>query len=201
MLLAEEIPDILQEIRYYSSYNFVGERIDGYEQPVALVTRECAEALKKVNALLLSAGYRMKVYDAYRPQRAVDHFVRWAEDPDDLRMKPFFYPGVEKTVLFAEHYLAKYSGHSRGSTVDLTLFDMKTGKEADMGGVFDFFGERSHPDFSGDLTAKQKENRALLRSAMLSNGFAPSVSEWWHFGLENEPYPDTYFDFPNRWDR
>lgn len=196
VVLAEEIPDVISEIRYYTTYNFVGERITGYNKPVALVTKECADALRNVNRELLALGYRMKIYDTYRPQRAVDHFVRWAEDLDDTRMKPFFYPGVDKTVLFDEHYLARKSGHSRGSTVDLTLFDMKTGKDADMGGPFDFFGELSHPDYTETLTETQIKNRSVLRNAMLSTGFLPSASEWWHFTLKNEPYPETYFDFP-----
>ncbi len=196
VVLAEEIPDVISETRYYTTYNFVGERITGYNKPVALVTKECADALRNVNRELLALGYRMKIYDTYRPQRAVDHFVRWAEDLDDTRMKPFFYPGVDKTVLFDEHYLARKSGHSRGSTVDLTLFDMKTGKDADMGGPFDFFGELSHPDYTETLTETQIKNRSVLRNAMLSAGFLPSASEWWHFTLKNEPYPETYFDFP-----
>lgn len=196
VVLAEEIPDVISEIRYYTTYNFVGERITGYNKPIALVTKECADALRNVNRELLALGYRMKIYDTYRPQRAVDHFVRWAEDLDDTRMKPFFYPGVDKTVLFDEHYLARKSGHSRGSTVDLTLFDMKTGKDADMGGPFDFFGELSHPDYTETLTETQIKNRSVLRNAMLSTGFLPSASEWWHFTLKNEPYPETYFDFP-----
>lgn len=196
VVLAEEIPDVISEIRYYTTYNFVGERITGYNKPVALVTKECADALRNVNRELLALGYRMKIYDTYRPQRAVDHFVRWAEDLDDTRMKPFFYPDVDKTVLFDEHYLARKSGHSRGSTVDLTLFDMKTGKDADMGGPFDFFGELSHPDYTETLTETQIKNRSVLRNAMLSAGFLPSASEWWHFTLKNEPYPETYFDFP-----
>ncbi|MBQ0092194.1 MAG: M15 family metallopeptidase [Clostridiales bacterium] len=196
VVLTEEIPDMISEIRYYTTYNFVGERITGYNKPVALVTKECADALRNVNRELLALGYRMKIYDTYRPQRAVDHFVRWAEDLDDTRMKPFFYPGVDKTVLFDEHYLARKSGHSRGSTVDLTLFDMKTGKDVDMGGPFDFFGELSHPDYTETLTETQIKNRSVLRNAMLSAGFLPSASEWWHFTLKNEPYPETYFDFP-----
>lgn len=195
VVLAEEIPDVISEIRYYTTYNFVGERITGYNKPIALVTKECADALRNVNRELLALGYRMKIYDTYRPQRAVDHFVRWAEDLDDTRMKPFFYPGVDKTVLFDEHYLARKSGHSRGSTVDLTLFDMKTGKDVDMGGPFDFFGELSHPDYTETLTETQIKNRSVLRNAMLSAGFLPSASEWWHFTLKNEPYPETYFDF------
>ncbi|MBQ3433652.1 MAG: M15 family metallopeptidase, partial [Selenomonadaceae bacterium] len=147
VVLAEVVPDIIQEIRYYSTYNFVGDRIDGYEQPCALMTREAAEALKKVSDDLMKMGYRLKVYDAYRPQKAVDHFVRWAKDINDKRMKNYFYPELGKERLFPEDYIMEKSGHSRGSTIDLTLFDMKTGKEVDMGGTFDYFGELSHPDY------------------------------------------------------
>ena len=126
---------------------------------------------------------------------AVDHFVRWSKDPEDVRMKQYFYSDLEKDVLFPQHYIMERSGHSRGSTVDLTLFDMAAGKEADMGGTFDFFGEVSHPDYR-DITEEQYANRMILRSAMLSHGFLPIGTEWWHFTLENEPYPDTYFTFP-----
>ncbi|MBQ6757656.1 MAG: M15 family metallopeptidase [Selenomonadaceae bacterium] len=197
VVLAEVVPDIIQEIRYYSTYNFVGDRIDGYEQPCALMTREAAEALKKVSDDLMKMGYRLKVYDAYRPQKAVDHFVRWAKDINDKRMKNYFYPELGKERLFPEDYIMEKSGHSRGSTIDLTLFDMKTGKEVDMGGTFDYFGELSHPDYK-KITKAQYKNRMILRDAMVKHGFKPLYSEWWHFTLENEPYPDTYFTFPVR---
>lgn len=195
VVLAEVVPDIIQEIRYYSTYNFVGDRIDGYEMPCALMTREAAEALKKVSEDLKKQGYRLKVFDAYRPQMAVSHFVRWAEDIRDKRMKKYFYPKVDKTKLFEQGYIAAKSGHSRGSTVDLTLFDMTTEKEVDMGGTFDYFGELSHPDYKG-ITQTQFKNRMILRKAMIKHGFRPLEEEWWHFTLENEPYPDTYFTFP-----
>lgn len=195
VVLAEVVPDIIQEIRYYSTYNFVGDRIDGYEMPCALMTREAAEALKKVSDDLKKQGYRLKVFDAYRPQMAVSHFVRWAEDIRDKRMKKYFYPKVDKTKLFEQGYIAAKSGHSRGSTVDLTLFDMTTEKEVDMGGTFDYFGELSHPDYKG-ITQTQFKNRMILRKAMIKHGFRPLEEEWWHFTLENEPYPDTYFTFP-----
>ena len=195
VLLSDVVPDIIQEIRYYSTYNFVGDRIDGYDEPCALMTREAAEALKAVSDEVKQYGYRLKVYDAYRPQRAVDHFVRWAEDLSDKRMKQYFYPQVDKTRLFAEGYIDAKSGHSRGSTVDLTLFNMKTGKEVDMGGTFDYFGELSHPDYTGNLTEKQLNNRKYLRDVMIKHGFKPLDTEWWHFTLKNEPYPNTYFTF------
>ena len=143
----------------------------------------------------MEQGYRLKVYDAYRPQTAVDHFVRWAEDLDAKEMKDYFYPEVDKTLLFDQGYIDAKSGHSRGSTVDLTLFDMSTGKEVDMGGTFDYFGELSHPDYTEGLTDEQYANRMILREAMIRHGFRPLETEWWHFTLENEPYPDTYFDF------
>ena len=196
VVLAEIVPDIIQEIRYYSTYNFVGDRIDGYYQPCALMTREAAEALKKVSDDVMAMGYRLKIYDAYRPQMAVSHFVRWAENIGDTRMKEYFYPEVDKSRLFIEGYIAEKSGHSRGSTFDLTLFDMKTGKEIDMGGTFDYFGELSHPDYTGELTEAQLNNRMILRDAMIRNGFKPLDTEWWHFTLADEPYPDMYFTFP-----
>ena len=195
--VGEAVPEVLLEIRYYSTFNFIGDRIDGYERPVALLTREAAARLKEAAGELAAKGYRMRIYDAYRPQRAVDHFMRWAEDPADIRMKPFFYPDLDKKDLIPGQYILPHSGHSRGSTVDLTLFDTRTGKDLDMGGPFDFFGERSHPDFRG-ITDEQYANRRFLRDTMLRHGFAPIPSEWWHFTLADEPYPDTYFTFPVR---
>ena len=195
VVLSEVAPDIIQEIRYFSTYNFVGDRIDGYREPCALMTRAAARALAAVSDDVKQMGYRLKVFDAYRPAMAVDHFVRWAKAIEDTRMKSFFYPALNKSVLFKQGYIAEKSGHSRGSTVDLTLFDMRTGKEVDMGGTFDYFGRRSHPDFKGDLTAAQLKNRMTLRKAMMRRGFKPLSTEWWHFTLENEPYPDTYFTF------
>ena len=195
VVLSEAVPDVILEIRYYSTYNFVGERIDGYEQPIALITKPAAAALKKVSDELVSKGYRLKIFDAYRPQKAVTHFMNWALDANDTRMKEYFYPELEKKVLFPLGYIAEHSGHSRGSTVDLTLFDMKLEKEVDMGGTFDYFGKLSHPDFTG-ITATQFSNRMLLRKVMTKHGFKPLTEEWWHFTLKNEPYPDTYFTFP-----
>lgn len=195
VLLTDVVPDAILEIRYYSTYNFVGDRIDGYEQPTALLTKEAAEALKKASDELIKKGYRLKIYDAYRPQKAVTNFMNWAKDVDDTRMKVYFYPELDKSILFDQGYIAEKSGHSRGSTVDLTLFDMKTEKEVDMGGTFDYFGELSHPDYK-NITEEQYNNRMILREAMINNGFKPLPEEWWHFTLENEPYPDTYFTFP-----
>ena len=195
VLVSDFIPDVILEIRYYSTFNFIGDRIDGYEMPVALLTREAATALKAVSDDLLKSGYRLKIFDAYRPQKAVDHFVRWAKDLNDTRMKKYFYPELDKSVIIPKGYVLEHSGHSRGSTVDLTLFDMKSAKELDMGGPFDYFGELSHPDYR-KITEKQYNNRMILRSAMTKHGFLPVDVEWWHFTLENEPFPDTYFTFP-----
>lgn len=195
VLLADYVPGIIQEIRYYSTYNFIGDRIDGYEEPCALMTAEAARALKQVSNEMIAQGYRLKVFDAYRPAVAVKHFVLWSIDDLDLRMKPFFYPDLEKADLFQRGYIAKQSSHSRGSTVDLTLLEMETGKEVDMGGPFDLFSEVSHPDYRG-ITDEQYVNRMFLRDAMLRNGFKPIDCEWWHFTLADEPYPNTYFDFP-----
>lgn len=195
VLLADYVPHIVQEIRYYSTYNFIGERIDGYEEPCALLTREAARALKAVSNEFAVQGYRLKIFDAYRPARAVRQFVLWGIEDQDIRMKPYFYPDLQKQELFSGGYIAKKSSHSRGSAVDLTLLDMATGKEVDMGGPFDFFGELSHPDFKG-ITDEQFENRMNLQRVMMRNGFVPIDCEWWHFCLENEPYPDTYFEFP-----
>ena len=214
--LADAVPDAILEIRYYSTYNFVGTRVDGYEEPVALLTRQAADSLRAVSEDLKKQGYRLKIYDAYRPQCAVDHFVRWAADVNDTLMKPYFYPEVPRDKLFELGYIAKKSGHTRGSTVDLTLFDMATEKEVDMGGTFDWFGPESHPDFCGNpetgeytgdnskspanpkrsITPEQFQNRMILRQAMLRHGFKPVDTEWWHFTLRDEPFPDTYFTFP-----
>ena len=152
-------------------------------------------ALKAVSGELIVQGYRLKVFDAYRSACAVRHFVLWGIEDQDIRMKPYFYPDLEKQELFNKGYIAKQSSHSRGSAVDLTLFNMKAGREADMGGPFDLFSEVSHPDYTG-ITEEQYENRMILRRVMLRNGFLPIDCEWWHFMLENEPYPDTYFEFP-----
>lgn len=205
--ITDVIPDVILEIRYFGTYNFVGTRIDGYEAPTALLTRQAADSLKAVSDDLKRMGFRLKIYDAYRPQKAVDHFVRWAKDVNDTVMKRYFYPDLTKDVLFPQEYIIERSGHTRGSTLDLTLFDMDKEKEADMGGTFDWFGKESHPDFCGNpdtfeyqpsdsLTAEQFNNRMILRRAMMRHGFKPLHTEWWHFTLENEPFPDTYFTFP-----
>ncbi len=195
VVLADYVPGIIQEIRYYSTYNFIGDRIDGYEEPCALSTIEMARALKSAANELNVKGYRMKIFDTYRPARAVKHFVLWGIEDQDIRMKPYFYPELVKQELFQKGYIASKSTHSRGSTVDLTLLDMRTGKELDMGSPFDLFSELSHPD-SRAVTEEQYQNRMLLQKTMVRNGFKPIDCEWWHFTLEDEPFPDTYFDFP-----
>ena len=212
--ITDVVPDVIMEIRYYGTYNFVGARIDGYEEPTALLTKKAAEALKAVSDAVMAQGFRLKIYDAYRPQKGVDHFVRWAADLSDTKMKTYFYPDLDKSVLFEQEYIMEKSGHTRGSTVDLTLFDMTTEKEVDMGGTFDWFGPESHPDFCGNpetgeytgnnsaspvgrsITQQQFKNRMILWKAMLDHGFKPLDSEWWHFTLRDEPFPDTYFTFP-----
>ena len=194
--LTDVVPDVILEIRYFGTYNFVGDRIDGYLEPTALLTKQAADSLRAVSDDVIKLGYRLKIYDAYRPQMAVDHFVRWAADFDDTRMKTYFYPNLEKNVLFPQEYICEKSGHTRGSTLDLTLFDMTTEKELDMGGTFDWFGPESHPDYTEGITKQQFQNRMILRDAMMRHGFKPFNTEWWHFTLENEPFPDTYFTFP-----
>ena len=205
--LTDAVPDAILEIRYFGTYNFVGARIDGYEEPTALLTKQAADSLRAVSDDIKSQGYRLKIYDAYRPQKGVDHFVRWSKDVNDTLMKRYFYPDLDKNVLFPQEYICERSGHSRGSTVDLTLFDMATEKELDMGGTFDWFGHESHPDFGGNpetfeytpndsITETQFANRMILRKAMMRHGFKPFRTEWWHFTLANEPFPDTYFTFP-----
>ena len=195
-LVTDEIPDAILEMRYYSTFNFVGERIDAYEAPIAYLSREATESLKKASDDLKKQGYRIKIYDAYRPCTAVAHFKRWSRDMDAIEMKPYFYPTKEKLELFEMGYIAERSSHSRGSAVDLTLVDMISGRELDMGCGFDFFGELSDYDRVEGLTEEQIRNRSILCTAMTKNGFKPHRREWWHFTLENEPYPDTYFDFP-----
>ena len=195
VLVSDYVPAVIQEIRYHSTYNFVGDRVDGYEQPCAILTKEAARALKEISNRLNVMGYRIKVFDAYRPAAAVRYFTLWGVDDLDLRMKPFFYPDLEKQELFRKGYIASKSSHSRGSTIDLTLLDMKTGKEVDMGSPFDYFSEVSHPDYKG-VAKEQYENRMFLQDMMVRGGFEPYDCEWWHFTLRDEPFPDTYFDFP-----
>jgi len=191
----EVIPGIVQDIRYAGKNNFIGKPITGYKTPRAILSVPAAEALLKVQRELIRKDYMLKVFDAYRPQRAVDHFVEWARDESDTLMKSEFYPDVPKSNLFERGYIASKSGHSRGSTIDLTLINVADCSEVDMGGSYDFFGERSHHNTS-KISPEQKKNREILRLTMRKHGFRSYSEEWWHYTYDAEPYPDTYFDFP-----
>jgi D-alanyl-D-alanine dipeptidase len=190
----EVIPTVEVEIRYYSDYNFVGMRIDGYEAPIAILASETAQALQKVSEELSLKGYRLRIYDAYRPQKAVNHFIRWSKDAEDEQMMTDFYPDIEKSKLFKLGYIATRSGHSRGSTIDLTLVNSKTGDPVDMGSPYDLLGPISNHG-TKLITDKQTANRNILKNAMEKHGFKPYSKEWWHYTLKNEPYPNKYFDF------
>lgn len=193
---ASVVPGLVAEMRYFGDNNFVGRRIDGYERPVCLLTGQAAAALADVARDLQPRGLKLKVFDCYRPKRAVAHFLRWAQAISDIRHKAIFYPEIDKSSLFRAGYISSRSGHSRGSTVDLTLVS-DAGAELDMGTPFDFFSPRSSgADRSVSLEAQK--NRSLLASAMNRRGFRPYSQEWWHFTLRNEPFPDTFFDFPVR---
>ena len=189
------IADINVELRYFSSNNFVGDTIDGYLSNKLILSKPAAKALFNVQDELQQMGYCIKVFDAYRPQRAVNHFIRWARKLDDTINKQQFYPNIEKRNLFKEEYIASRSGHSRGSTVDLTIIDGNTEEELDMGSAYDFFGQQSWVNYEG-ISEKQKANRQLLQNVMLKHGFRNYSKEWWHFTLRGEPFPKTYFDFP-----
>ena len=191
----EKIPNIKLEIRYAGSDNFIGKPVNAYNKPVAILTEEAANALEKAQKDLMEQGYCLKIFDAYRPQTAVNHFIEWARKPEDTLTKQQFYPNIAKKDLFQLGYIATKSGHSRGSTIDLTIIDAQTGKEIDMGSNYDFFGDISHHS-TNKITEEQKANRSLLKRIMIKNGFRPYPEEWWHYTLRNEPYPKTYFDFP-----
>ncbi|MDO4975580.1 MAG: M15 family metallopeptidase [Alphaproteobacteria bacterium] len=186
------IDDAAYDIRYYSSNNFTGNRINGYKAPIAYMTKESLAALAVAAEDLRKQGYRLLIWDTYRPQKAVYNFVEWINNPKDPGDKTF-YPTLKKSDLLAGQYIMEKSGHTRGSTVDLTIIK-KDGAFVDMGGTFDLFSEISHPDYK-KLTRTQKKNRKILHDAMIKAGFKGIDSEWWHFTLKNEPYPDTYFDF------
>ena len=185
---------IKKELRYGTSNNFIGKPIDGYLKDSLIVSTPAAKALKEIQTKLMLSGLSLKIFDAYRPQQAVDHFVRWAKVMNDTLMKQLYYPDVQKSELFTLGFIASKSGHTRGSTVDLSIVDVKTNKEVDMGSSYDFFGEKSHP-FYKKITEAQMKNRMLLRTIMIKNGFIPYDNEWWHFTLKDEPYPTTYFNF------
>jgi D-alanyl-D-alanine dipeptidase len=217
--LSDVAPDIPIEIRYFGDHNFVGRPITGYAAPECILTRKAAKALARVQQDVSQNGYTLKVYDCFRPQRAVDDFADWAEDLDDTTMKAEFYPTVAKDTLFADGYIARQSGHSRGSTVDLTLVrtppaDQPTWTSGDplvsctapvdqryadntidMGTGFDCFSPVSATD-TKKVGPEQRENRQALVAAMARHGFENYPEEWWHFTLADEPHPDEYFDFP-----
>lgn len=198
--LAELAPGIELDIRYAGSENFLGAPVDGYEHPVCLLTEPAAAALAAVERDLAAEDLGLRVYDCYRPRRAVAHFARWARDEADERTKAAYYPRVAKGALFAEGYVAERSGHSRGSTVDLTVVARPadgTSEPLDMGTPYDLFDPRSHTD-SPEVTEAQRAHRHRLRDAMARRGFRPYPLEWWHFTLAGEPYPDAYFDVPVR---
>lgn len=199
VLVRDYVPDVLEEIRYFGTNNFMGEKADGYEANVAILSKQAAIKLAEVANELRDMGYVVKIYDAYRPQSAVDHFVRWSKNKDQ-RNKSEYYPSMAKSSLFPT-YIAKKSGHSKGSTIDMTICYKDTGKEVDMGSHFDFFGTASHTMFLGKyekgvVTKQHQQNRLLLRRVMKKHGFTPYDNEWWHFTLANQPYPKTYFNFP-----
>ena len=193
---ATVVPGLIVEMRYAGSHNFVGRPIDGYDAPHCLLTRAAANALADVARDLAPRGLFIKVFDCYRPTRAVANFVRWARDLKDQKMKAEFYPDVDKQTLFRDGYIATQSGHSRGSTIDLTLAQAD-GHELDMGTPFDFFSPKSWPA-DPSVGAEAHKNRMLLAAAMRRHGFRGYDKEWWHFTLRGEPFPDTYFDFPVR---
>ncbi|MDO6674508.1 M15 family metallopeptidase [Tenacibaculum sp. 1_MG-2023] len=188
-------PTIQGELRYCYNNNFMGTPVNGYEENILITTTSTAKALKKVQDELATKNLGLKIFDAYRPQTAVNHFVKWARVLNDTVMKEQYYPEVNKRYLFKQGYIASKSGHSRGSTVDLTIVNLKTGEELDMGSPFDFFGISSHIMYE-NLTDEQKKNRTLLQKTMRKYGFRSYIKEWWHFTLRGEPFPKTYFDFP-----
>ena len=190
--VSDVIYDAAYDMRYYSNNNFTGHRINGYKAPVAYMTKESLKALSIAADDLRKKGYRLLIWDTYRPQKAVDDFVEWINNPQNPGDKTF-YPKLKKSQLLEGQYIMAKSGHSRGSTVDLTIIK-KDGTFVDMGGTFDLFSEISHPDYK-KLTKEQKKNRKILHDAMIKAGFKGIDSEWWHFTLKNEPYPDIYFNF------
>jgi len=191
----EVIKNLRTDMRYYSSNNFIGQPINGYIKPKCILTKEAAEALKKVQDEFERLGFGLMVFDAYRPQTAVNHFIRWSKDSTDTKMKEQFYPNLNKKDLFEEGYISEKSGHSRGSTLDLTIVSLRTGHILDLGGPYDLFDKRSWVEYT-NITKNQRAIRLMLRRRMLKHGFKPYEKEWWHFTLAKEPFPETYFDFP-----
>ena len=195
VIVNDVVPDVLLELRYFTSFNFAGARIDGYEEPVALLTKEAAEKLKIASEKFKEKDLIIKIWDTYRPRRAVEHFVRWRNDENDDKMKEYFFPDLTKKEVFEQGFIAEKSGHSRGSTIDMTLVYKKNGTALDFGTGFDFFGERAHTN-STLVTEEQKNNRDYLKTIMEESGFVNLPEEWWHYTLKDEPFPETYFNFP-----
>ncbi|WP_020394768.1 M15 family metallopeptidase [Thiolinea disciformis] len=195
--LSEFVPSILLDIKYYSSDNFMGKPADGYQAPEAIISLPAAQALKKVQKSLEEIDLSLKIFDAYRPKRAVEHFLRWEKEVENPHLAQRFYPDFKKHELFERGYIASRSSHTRGSTLDLSLIAKtnQTWQELDMGSEFDFFGAASAYEYK-EATATQRANRLLLRTLMERFGFKGFALEWWHFTLQNEPYPNQYFDFP-----
>ena len=197
--LSDIAPDIRVELRYTTSENFLGQPVRGYLAPRCIMTQAAATALKQVQEELKPFGLGLKIFDAYRPQQAVDHFVEWAKVLDDTRMKSVYYPQVDKSNLFRDGYIADKSGHSRGSAVDITIISQgqppEPETELDMGSGFDYFGPESWPDYPR-ISASRRSHRMLLQVLMKKHGFEPYDKEWWHFKLIDEPFPDTWFNFP-----
>jgi D-alanyl-D-alanine dipeptidase len=189
-----EIPGIVTDVKYYSGENFVGKRIDGYEAPIILLTKKATVALNKVQKQLMKEGYGLKVFDGYRPKQAVDQFIKWGKEKENEKTRKSYYPEYTREEVFKAGFIAMESSHSRGSSVDLTVIELESRKELDMGGSFDFFSECSFSDYD-HLSIEQSKNRVQLKYLMRSEGFEPMKQEWWHFTLSNEPYKDTYFDF------
>jgi len=192
---ANVVPGLVVDMRYAGSSNFIGRPIEGYEEPVCILTLQAAEALAAAQTELKAYGLGLKVFDCYRPTRAVADFVRWAKDETDTKMKAEFYPDLDKSELFARGYIAERSGHSRGSTVDLTLVYLPYESDVPMGTGFDFFSTRSWPTDAAQ-PSEVRAHRLLLSTIMQRHGFKPYTNEWWHFTLVDEPHPDNYFDFP-----
>ena len=184
---------IIVDLKYYSTQNFTGQFVEGYLSNTAILTKESALALSNAQDDFNKLGYSLILYDAYRPQRSVDFFVQWSKNPYDTINKRIYYPDIKKSELFELGYIASKSGHSRGSTVDVSLIEISTNKVLDMGTIFDYFGIESHTFFN-DISEKQKSNRLILYEIMSNNGFKNYSKEWWHFTLKNEPY-QKYFDF------
>ena len=195
LIVNEEISAAVFDIRYASANNFLGRVVDGYEKPLCFLTHDATEALQEVQKELESRGYSLKIFDCYRPQQAVDHFVRWVKDEKDQKMKSQYYPNEEKSLLIKNGYIASRSGHSRGSTLDLTIVGKDTKVELDMGTPYDYFDKKSNTE-NADVTESQRANRMLLRDVMHKHGFVNYALEWWHYTLKDEFFPDTYFNFP-----